>query len=95
MKTLHASSQYKKDLKRYRNNPKKVERLFKILKYLAEEIPIPVEYHPHELTGDYSGCMECHIESDYLLIWFDPESDQIDLLRLGSHSELFGKGLKR
>ena len=51
MKTLHASSQYKKDIKRYRNNPKKIERLFKILKYL----------HPHELTGDYSGCMECHI----------------------------------
>ncbi len=34
--------------------------------------------------------MECHIEGDFLLIWFDPESDQIDLVRFGSHSELFG-----
>ena len=34
--------------------------------------------------------MECHIESDYLLIWFDPATDEIELVRLGSHSELFG-----
>jgi mRNA interferase YafQ len=33
--------------------------------------------------------MECHIEGDFLLIWIDGEI--IDLLRIGSHSELFGK----
>ena len=41
------------------------------------------------LTGNYEGYMECHIEGDFLLIWFDHETDQIDLVRLGSHSELF------
>lgn len=39
--------------------------------------------------------MECHIEDDWLLIWFDKEEDVIKLVRLGSHSELFGKGRKR
>lgn len=39
--------------------------------------------------------MECHIQGDFLLIWIDRTTNDIDLLRLGSHSELFGKGLKR
>lgn len=47
------------------------------------------------LTGDYNGCMECHIEGDFLLIWIDPNTDEIDLVWLGSHAELFGKGHKR
>lgn len=47
------------------------------------------------LTGDYNGCMECHIQGDFLLIWIDQETNEIDLIRLGSHSELFSKGVKR
>ncbi len=90
MKKLKASSQYKKDYKRFRNNPKKVTALKEILNRLANEEPIPEKHNPHMLTGDYKGYMECHIESDFLLIWFDPDTDQIDLVRLGSHSELFG-----
>lgn len=33
--------------------------------------------------------MECHIESDTLLIWLDETENVIKLIRLGSHSELF------
>ena len=39
------------------------------------------------LKGQYKGCMECHIGNDFLLIWID--GDIIDLVRIGSHSELF------
>lgn len=42
------------------------------------------------LTGNYAGYMECHIEGDFLLICFDLDTEEIDLVRLGSHSELFG-----
>lgn len=65
----------------------KVAAFEKIAKMLMDEIPIPPSYKPHMLKGDYKGCMECHIEDDYLLIWID--GDDIDLLRIGSHSELF------
>lgn len=91
MKELKPSSKYKKDYKRFRNNPKKLLKLFEVLKMLQNEIPIPEEYQPHMLKGYYAGHMECHIEDDFLLIWFDPDTDQIDLVRLGSHSELFKK----
>ena len=90
MKELKPTSQYKKDYKRFRNNPKKLEKLFDILELLRQEKPIPEENRPHPLTGDYAGHIECHIEGDFLLIWFDPHSDVISLVRLGSHSELFG-----
>lgn len=90
MKKLKPSSQYKKDYKRFRNNPRKVEELNDILNKPANEEPIPENNYPHLLTGEYKGYMECHIENDFLLIWFDPDTDQIDLVRLGSHSELFG-----
>ncbi|MDE5749202.1 MAG: type II toxin-antitoxin system YafQ family toxin [Duncaniella sp.] len=95
MKRLKPSTQYRKDLKRIRNNPKKAAALLTVLRMLENEIPIPPEYKPHMLLNDYAGCMECHIQGDFLLVWFDETTDQIDLVRLGSHSEIFGKGAKR
>lgn len=95
MKRLKPSTQYKKDLKKIRNNHNKAEALLKVLHLLENELEIPSEYNPHILTGDYKGCMECHIQGDFLLIWIDETADEIYLVRLGSHSELFGKGMKR
>ena len=91
MKKLFPSSQFKKDYKRYRNQPRKMALLGEILDMLVNEQPIPEKYRPHTLIGQYKGCMECHIQNDYLLIWFDNDNNIIELVRLGSHSELFGK----
>ena len=43
MKTLHYSSQYKKDFKRYRNNPRKLAKLLEVLQMLENDIPLPAE----------------------------------------------------
>jgi mRNA interferase YafQ len=83
MKTIRFSSQYKKDVKRYCHQPKKLEKVVAILQMLRDEIPIPSEYSPHMLSGNYKGCMECHIENDFLLIWIDETENQIGVLRLG------------
>ena len=90
MKILRFSSQYKRDAKRFRNQPKKMEKVVEILRMLRDEIPIHSEFSPHMLKGEYKGCMECHVEGDFLLIWIDETENQIGVLRLGSHSELFG-----
>ena len=89
MKELKITSQFKKDLKKYQNQPKRIEKLKVVLSYLQQGNPIPQEYKPHKLLGDYKDCMECHIENDTLLIWFDENANIIKLLRLGTHSELF------
>ena len=44
---------------------------------------------------NWKNYMECHVGEDYLLIWYDKEDNVIKLVRLGYHSELFGKGKKR
>ena len=91
MKILRFSAQFKKDPKRYRHQPQKMAKVAEILRMLRDGEPIPPVHRPHMLKGDYQGCMECHIEGDFLLIWIDETSDQIGVLRLGSHSELFKK----
>lgn len=90
MKELRFTGQYKKDLKRYLNQPKKLEALNHVLDLLRHEVELPETYRPHKLTGEYKGCMECHIEGDFLLIWIDEDTNIISLFRLGSHSALFG-----
>lgn len=89
MKTLRFSTQYKKDFKRYKNQSQKLGKLLEVFRMLENEIELPAELNAHKLLGKYKGCMECHIEGDFLLIWFDEESQIIDIVRLGSHSELF------
>ncbi len=88
-KKLYPTTQFKKDFKRIEKYPKKVAAFVRIANLLINNCPIPAEYRPHMLKGDYKGCMECHVESDLLLIWID--GDIIDLIRIGSHSELFNK----
>ena len=90
MKTVVRSTRFKKDLKKYLNRPQKVKKLMQIVCYLEEAGRVPREYDPHKLHGIYEGCMECHIEDDFLLIWIDEATDTIKLLRLGTHHELFG-----
>lgn len=89
MKEIRFTGQYKKDLKKYLNQPKKLERLRVVINMLREELPMPEVLRPHKLSGNYKGCMECHIEGDFLLIWIDENSGIITLFRIGSHSELF------
>jgi mRNA interferase YafQ len=89
MKTIKKSSQFKKDIKHYANKPIKIAKLTKVIELLTNGNSLPKEYEAHKLKGQYEGCLECHIESDFLLIWVDENSDIIYLVRLGSHSELF------
>lgn len=63
MRELRFSGQFKKDFKRFRNYPDKVCVLNKILGYLMNGEEIPKEYRPHKLTGEYKGCMECHLHT--------------------------------
>lgn len=88
MKRLLKSTQFKKDIKRYANDSIKMQALLEVMRLLENETPLPERYRPHQLRGKYKGCMECHVNGDFLLIWID--GDDIMLFRLGSHSELFG-----
>ena len=67
MKHLRFTTKFKKDLKRYERQTAKIGKLLKLLSFLKNDLPIPAIYKAHTLKGDYAGCMECHIEGDFLL----------------------------
>lgn len=90
MKIVKATTQFRKDIKRYASDNDKLKRLYQIVALLEVGEVIPKEYRPHLLKGNYNGYWECHIKGDFLLIWCDADNDIIWLHRLGSHSELFG-----
>lgn len=95
MKEIRKTSQFKKDFKRFAKDVEKVKTLMSIVEKLERGEFIPDEFYPHPLKGEWKNYMECHIDDDYLLIWFDKEKSIVRLVRLGSHSELFGKRKKR
>ena len=54
----------------------------------AEELPATCR--PHKLTGNYSDHWECHIASDWLLIYLlNEDENTVKFERTGTHSDLF------
>lgn len=86
------TSQFKKDLELAKKQGKDTEKLFEVVRRLANGETLEERYRDHDLTGNYKGCRECHIEPDWLLV-YEILDDVIVLLlyRLGSHSDLFKK----
>ena len=91
MKEIRKTSQFKKDFKCFSKDLNKVNLLYAIVTKLANGKNLPAEFNPHQLKGEWKNYMECHVEDDYLLIWYDKDEGIIKLVRLGSHAELFGK----
>jgi mRNA interferase YafQ len=56
---------------------------------LAANEPLPLHYRDHALSGNWADTRECHVRPDLLLIYRKPDQGTLELVRLGSHSELF------
>ena len=88
------ANQFKKDMKLARRRHLPEEELIEIVTDLANDIPLPVKNKDHALQGEFAGCRECHIQPDWLLIYSketDGELHILNLLRTGTHSDLFKK----
>ena len=84
------TNQFKKDIKLAKKQGKNIDKLFSVVDILASGEALPAKYRDHDLSGDYRGCRECHIEPDWLLIYeIDNGLLILVLNRVGSHSELF------
>jgi mRNA interferase YafQ len=57
---------------------------------LSEDRALPERSRDHALGGDWRDYRECHLKPDLLLIYRKPDAEVLQLVRLGSHSELFG-----
>jgi len=80
--------QFERDLQRMKKRRKKTEKLKIILRSLIEEEELDSIHRDHKLIGNWLGRRECHVESDWLLI-YKIEDERITFERTGSHSDLF------
>lgn len=84
------TSQFKKDLKLAKKQNKELDKLFEVINALANGESLDAKYKDHDLSGNYKGTRECHIEPDWLLIYEIKDNILVLMLyRLGTHSELF------
>ena len=91
MRTTERTTRFKRDHRREkRSDPRLDEKLLPLVRLLANDEPVPQRFADHPLTGRWAGCRDCHVRPDLVLIYIKPSPDVLQLLRLGSHSELFG-----
>ena len=90
MLTIRYSAKFKSDYKLIKKRGYDTRLLEEVLEMLSTEQPLPQKYRDHVLAGSFGGQRECHITSDWLLI-YKIEKDELILLltRTGTHSDLF------
>ena len=90
MLTIRYQSAFRKDYKRIKKRGYDVRLLETVIETLASGQKLDRRYKDHELTGKFVGCRECHITSDWLLIYEVSGGELIlELMRTGTHSDLF------
>ena len=87
---IHYTTQFKKDYKRIKKQNKNPEQLKAVIEKLVEGENLEPKYRDHQLSGNWKGHLDCHIGSDWILI-YKIEDENLILERTGSHSELFKK----
>ena len=87
---IHYTTQFKKDYKRIKKQNKDLYQLKVAINKLVSGEKLEPKYKDHQLSGNWKGHRDCHIESDWILI-YRIEDEDIFLERTGSHSELFKK----
>ena len=90
MLTIKPTTRFQKDVKRAQRRGYDMALLADIIRKLASGEALPAKNRDHALSGNYSGCRECHITPDWLLI-YEIEEQQLFLYltRTGTHSDLF------
>jgi mRNA interferase YafQ len=91
MRTISFGTRFKKDYKREKRGThgRSLDAALKTATdILRADEPLPPRYMDHALVGRWLGDRDCHIRPDLVLIYRKPDATTLELVRLGSHSEL-------
>ncbi len=86
---VRKTSRYKKSLKKMLKRGKDIKKLTNVVLKLANGEQLPPQYKDHPLSGDLAGLRDCHIETDWVLLY--EIKDNLLILSLadtGTHSDL-------
>lgn len=88
------TAKFKKQHKKIKKQGKDLTKLYNVIEMLANKEVLDIKYKDHALIDNktYENCKECHITSDWLLVYKYQDDELILLLfATGSHSDLFNK----
>ena len=91
MRIVKYTSRFKRDYRREKSGQqgKRLDNILRgVVNMLAEDKSLPRRNLDHPLTGQGSDHRDCHIRPDRVLIYRKPDDTSLELVRLGSHSEL-------
>ncbi len=90
MRTIRYTTRFKRDYRREkagRYGGRLDGELLAAVTMLARDEQLPRRYFDHALGGEWAH-RDCHLRPDLILIYRKPDKGTLDLVRLGSHSEL-------
>ena len=86
------TTQFKRDYKKAMKRHLDIDLLDSIIRVLSRGETLPEKHRDHELTGNWTGYRECHIQPNWLLVYrIDDGVLVLTLARTGTHSDIFGK----
>jgi mRNA interferase YafQ len=91
MRIVKYTSRFKRDYRREKSGQlgKRLDKLLmEVVDLLAADKALPRRNLDHPLTGEWRDHRDCHIRPDLVLIYRKPDDASLELVRLGSHSEL-------
>lgn len=91
MRKIEYTTQFKRDFKRESKGKYKavLDGIFvEIVNALARDEPLAAKHRDHALSNNWHDHRDCHIKPDLVLIYRKPDKYTLQLVRLGSHSEL-------
>ena len=91
MRTIEWTGRFKRDYKREKKGPHRTTldaELTAIITLLQTDRPLPEKLRDHALGNEWKDCRDCHVRPDLVLIYRKPDDETLQLIRLGSHSEL-------
>lgn len=90
MLKLKTTNRFEKDYKKALKSGRDMDKLKRVMGWIASEQSLPQELRDHKLIGNYKERRECHLAGDWLLI-YKLDEETVIFERTGSHSELFKK----
>jgi mRNA interferase YafQ len=91
MRDVKYTNRFKRDYRREKSglHSKKLDALLmEVVDLLAVDAKLPPRNSDHPLSGEWTDHRDCHLKPDLVLIYRKPDADRLELVRLGSHSEL-------
>jgi mRNA interferase YafQ len=93
MRRIERTNAFRRDYQREKRGAHRRDidsLLVDVVSLLADDKPLSEKSRDHSLSGRWDDYRECHLKPDLLLIYGKPDAQILQLVRMGSHSELFG-----